>query len=222
MLYLEVFKMFENLTKMKLYSLLAGMFCALIIMSNILGTKTLKFEWIMLPCSILTFPALFIINDILSEIYGFKLTKNVIYLGFILNILAVVLYSIAIMMPSNSPNADAFSTILSTTPRLFIAGLCSYMISNLVNSKILVSLKEKYYDQLFARCMLSTVVGEAIDSIIFISVAFLGIFSFDLIVTMVCCQVLFKSLYELISYPVTRKVIYSIRKLDDGELKGQI
>lgn len=187
-----------------------------------MGTKTLKFEWIMLPCSILTFPALFIINDILSEIYGFKLTKNVIYLGFILNILAVVLYSIAIMMPSNSPNADAFSTILSTTPRLFIAGLCSYIISNLVNSKILVSLKEKYYDQLFARCMLSTVVGEAIDSIIFISVAFLGIFSFDLIVTMVCCQVLFKSLYELISYPVTRKVIYSIRKLDDGELKGQI
>ena len=111
---------------------------------------------------------------------------------------------------------------MSTTPRLFIAGLCSYIISNLVNSKILVSLKEKYYDQLFARCMLSTVVGEAIDSIIFISVAFLGIFSFDLIVTMVCCQVLFKSLYELISYPVTRKVIYSIRKLDDGELKGQI
>ena len=127
--------MFENLTKTRLYSILTGMFCALIIMSNILGTKTLKFEWIMLPCSILTFPALFIINDILSEIYGFKLTKNVIYLGFILNILAVALYSIAIILPSNSPNAEAFSTILATTPRLFIAGLCSYIISNILNSK---------------------------------------------------------------------------------------
>jgi len=214
--------MFENLTKTKLYSLLTGMFCALIIMSNILGTKTLKFEWIMLPCSILTFPALFIINDVLSEIYGFELTKKIIYLGFVLNILAVVLYSIAIMLPSNSPNADAFSTILATTPRLFIAGLCSYIISNIVNSKILVVLKEKYYDMLFARCMLSTVAGEALDSVIFISVAFLGVFPQDLIVTMICCQVLFKCLYELISYPVTRKVIHAIRKIDDGELKGQI
>ena len=70
--------------------------------------------------------------------------------------------------------------------------------------------------------MLSTVVGEALDSIIFISVAFLGVFPIDLIVTMICCQVLFKSLYELISYPVTRKVIHAIRKIDDGELKGQI
>ena len=212
--------MFENLTKSRLYSLLTGTFCALIIMSNILGTKTIKFEWIMLPCSILTFPALFIINDILSEIYGFEMTKNVIYLGLILNILAVVLYSIAIMLPSNSPNAEAFATILATTPRLFIAGLCSYVVSNILNSKILVSLKEKYYDMLFVRCMLSTVVAEAVDSIIFISVAFLGVFSLDLIATMICCQVLFKSIYELISYPATRKVIFAIRNIDDDELKG--
>lgn len=214
--------MFENLTKTRIYSLLVGMFCALMIMSNILGTKTLNIGWIMLPCGILTFPALFIINDILSEIYGFKLTKDVIYLGFILNILAVALYSIAILLPSNSPNADAFATILGTTPRLFVAGLCSYFVSNILNSKVLVKLKEKYYDLLFARCMLSTIVGEAVDSIIFISLSFIGVFSWDLILTMICCQVIFKVLYELLSYPLTRKVIFAIRKVDDGELAGQI
>ena len=214
--------MFENLTKTKIYSLLVGMFCALMIMSNILGTKTLNIGWIMLPCGILTFPALFIINDILSEIYGFKLTRDVIYLGFILNILAVALYSIAILLPSNSPNADAFATILGTTPRLFVAGLCSYFVSNLLNSKVLVKLKEKYYDLLFARCMLSTRVGEAVDSIIFISLSFIGVFSWNLILTMIFCQVIFKVLYELVSYPLTRKVIFAIRKVDDGELAGQI
>ena len=93
-------------------------------------------------------------------------------------------------------------------------------MSNILNSKILVSLKEKYYDMLFVRCMLSTVVAEAVDSIIFISVAFLGVFSLDLIATMICCQVLFKSIYELISYPATRKVIFAIRNIDDDELKG--
>lgn len=214
--------MFENLTKSRIYAYLTGIFCALIIASNILGTKTLKIDFIMLPCSILTFPMLFIVNDILSEIYGFKMTKNVIYLGFILNIVVVVLYSIAIMLPSNSPTAGAFSTILSTTPRLFLAGLLSYILSNIINSQIMVKFKEKYYNLLFVRCIVSTAVGEAIDSIIFITAAFYGIFSWDLIITMICCQVVFKVLYELVAYPVTRKVISVIKSVDDGELKGII
>ncbi len=214
--------MFENTTKSKIYVILTGSFCALIIMSNILGSKTMNINFLALPCSILTFPALFIINDILSEIYGYKLTKMVIYLGFILNIFAVICYTIAIMLPSNSPNSGSFAAILSTTPRIFIAGLCSYIVSNLLNSKILVKLKEKYYHLLFVRCMLSTAVGETIDSLIFITVAFYGVFPTNLIITMICCQAVFKILYELISYPITRKVILAIRKLDDGELKGQI
>lgn len=214
--------MFENITKARMYSYLTGIFCALMIMSNILGTKTLKIEFIMLPCSILVFPLLFIVNDILSEIYGFTMTKNVILLGFVLNIIAVVMYSIAIILPSNSPTADAFSTILGTTPRLFIAGLISYILSNLINSKIMVKLKEKYYNFLFVRCIVSTAVGEAIDSIIFITFAFYGVFSNELIITMICCQVIFKVLYEFIIYPVTRKVIHHIRTLDDGELENII
>ena len=163
----------------------------------------------------MTFPILFIVNDILSEIYGYKMAKNVIYLGFILNIIAVILYSIAIMLPSDSPNAEAFSSILSTTPRLFIAGLISYLMGNIVNSKIMVVLKEKYTDYLFVRCIASTVIGEAIDSIIFITVSFYGVFPGELIITMICCQVVFKVLYEIIAYPLTRKIIFSVKTLDD-------
>ena len=203
------------MTKTKAYSYLTGTFCALIIASNILATKTLKVEFIMLPCSIMTFPILFIVNDILSEIYGYKMAKNVIYLGFILNIIAVILYSIAIMLPSDSPNAEAFSSILSTTPRLFIAGLISYLMGNIINSKIMVVLKEKYNDYLFVRCIASTVVGEAIDSIIFITVSFYGVFTGELIITMICCQVVFIVLYEIIAYPITRKIIIFVKRLDD-------
>lgn len=143
------------------------------------------------------------------------MAKNVIYLGFILNIIAVILYSIAIMLPSDSPNAEAFSSILSTTPRLFIAGLISYLMGNIINSKIMVVLKEKYNDYLFVRCIASTVIGEAIDSIIFITVSFYGVFPGELIITMICCQVVFKVLYEIIAYPLTRKIIFSVKTLDD-------
>lgn len=207
--------MFEDMTKTKMYSLLTGAFCALIIMSNILGTKTLEIKFIILPCSILTFPMLFIINDILSEIYGYKKTKEVIYLGFILNIIAIILYTIAIMFPSNSPNAESFSAILGTTPRLFIAGLCSYIAGNILNSKIMIKLKEKHTNLLFMRCVVSTAVGEATDSIIFISVGFIGTFSTEVIITMICCQVVFKVLYEIIIYPITKKVILFLRTLDE-------
>ena len=210
--------MFENMNKTKVYAYLAGIFFACMITSNILATRTMEISFIALPCSILTFPILFIVNDILSEIYGYKLTKDVIYLGFIINLVVVVLYQVAMIFPSSSPNAPAFAALLSTTPRLFVAGLISYMASNLLNSKILVKLKEKYHNLLFVRVVGSTVIGVTVDSVIFILVSFYGVLPNELVVTMICCQIVFKVLYELIFYPVIRKVIFKIRTLDEGSL----
>ena len=210
--------MFENMNKTKVYAYLAGIFFACMITSNILATRTMEISFIALPCSILTFPILFIVNDILSEIYGYKLTKDVIYLGFIINLVVVVLYQVAMIFPSNSPNAPAFAALLSTTPRLFVAGLISYMASNLLNSKILVKLKEKYHNLLFVRVVGSTVIGVTVDSVIFIFISFYGVLPNELVVTMICCQIFFKVLYELIFYPVIRKVIFKIRTLDEGSL----
>ena len=206
------------MNKTKVYAYLAGIFFACMITSNILATRTMEISFIALPCSILTFPILFIVNDILSEIYGYKLTKDVIYLGFIINLVAVVLYQVAMIFPSNSPNAPAFAALLSTTPRLFVAGLISYMAGNLLNSKILVKLKEKYHNLLFVRVVGSTVIGVTVDSVIFIFISFYGVLPNELVVTMICCQIVFKVLYELIFYPVIRKVIFKIRTLDEGSL----
>ena len=206
------------MNKTKVYAYLAGIFFACMITSNILATRTMEISFIALPCSILTFPILFIVNDILSEIYGYKLTKDVIYLGFIINLVVVVLYQVAMIFPSSSPNAPAFAALLSTTPRLFVAGLISYMASNLLNSKILVKLKEKYHNLLFVRVVGSTVIGVTVDSVIFIFTSFYGVLPNELVVTMICCQIVFKVLYELIFYPVIRKVIFKIRTLDEGSL----
>ena len=210
--------MFENINKTTAYAYLTGIFFACMIASNILATRTLEIGFIALPCSILTFPILFIVNDVLSEIYGYKLTRDVIYLGFIINVVAVGLYQVAMLFPSSSPTAPAFTALLSTTPRLFVAGLISYMLGNLLNSHVLVKLKEKYSDLLFVRVVGSTIIGETVDSVIFISISFLGVLPNELIVTMICCQIVFKVLYEVIFYPVTRKAIFKIRVMDDGSL----
>jgi uncharacterized integral membrane protein (TIGR00697 family) len=210
--------MFDNVNKTTAYAYLTGIFFACMIASNILATRTLEIGFIALPCSILTFPILFIVNDVLSEIYGYKLTKDVIYLGFIVNVVAVGLYQVAMLFPSSSPTAPAFASLLSTTPRLFVAGLISYMLGNLLNSHVLVKLKEKYSDLLFVRVVGSTIIGETVDSVIFISISFLGVLPNELIVTMICCQIVFKVLYEVIFYPLTRKAIFKIRVMDDGSL----
>ena len=210
--------MFDNVNKTTAYAYLTGIFFACMIASNILATRTLEIGFIALPCSILTFPILFIVNDVLSEIYGYKLTRDVIYLGFIINVVAVGLYQVAMIFPSSSPNAPAFAALLSTTPRLFVAGLISYMLGNILNSVVLVKLKEKYSDLLFVRVVGSTVIGETVDSVIFISISFLGVLPNELVVTMICCQIVFKVLYEVIFYPVTRKAIFKIRVMDDGSL----
>ena len=86
----------------------------------------------------------------------------------------------------------------------------------------MVKLRDRYYDWLFIRCVTSTAAGEAIDSVIFITVGFLGTYSIEQVVTMICCQVVFKVLYEIICYPLTKKVISIARDIDDGELAGQI
>ena len=125
------------------------------------------------------------------------------------------------LFPSSSPNATAFTTLLSTTPRLFIARLISYMLGNILNSKVLVKLKDKYYNLLFVRCIVSTAIGETVDSIIFISISFIGVLPNNVILTMICCQIVFKVIYELIAYPLTRKVIFNMRSLDDGKLFNQ-
>ncbi len=95
------------------------------------------------------------------------------------------------------------------------------MLGNILNSQVLVKLKEKYNNLLFVRVILSTIIGETVDSVIFISISFYGVLPNELVVTMICCQIVFKVLYELIFYPVTRKVILKIRTLDEGSLFSQ-
>lgn len=214
--------MFENMTKMKVYAILSGIFCFFTLLSDIIATKTININWIVVPCCILTFPIVFIINEILTEIYGFKMTKDVIYLGFILNFISIIVYIIAIELPSNNPKSEAFAIILGYTPRIIIAGFCAYLVGNIVNSLVLVKLKEKYSNSLFVNYFVSTAIAYTLDAIIFISVGFIGTMSTESILIMICCLTIIDIIYGFICYPITKKVILKIKKLDDGELKGQI
>ena len=203
-------------SQMELYPIITALFCGCLIISNILASKTFSLYDIILPCGVVIFPLVYIVGDVLTEIYGFTLAKRTIYLGFIINLIAVIAYQIAIFLPGTDlATSNAFSIILGSTPRILIASLISYLVGSYINAFFMKILKEKYTDYLFARCSISTLFGEGLDAIIFITIAFAGLMPNEVLITMIICQGAFKIIYEIIVYPITRTVINWIKSLDD-------
>ena len=210
--------MFDNLTKVELYSILTGIFTASLIISNTTASKPIEIFIFVLPCSIIIFPIIYIIDDVLAEIYGYKKARRVILLGFFMNLVAVICFNISIIMPVPSffQNADAYSKVFGSTLRVLIASFLSYLSGSLLNAKVMVYLKEKFEDKLFIRCILSTLIGGGLDAIIFIIVGFYGTMPLKSIVLMIIGQVFIKAIYEAIVYPNTKRIIVFIRARPEG------
>jgi len=207
--------MFENLTKIELYAMLTGVFTASLIVSNIIAGKTFDFFSFVLPCGVIIFPIIYIVNDVLAEVYGYKKARNVILLGFLMNLVAVICYNITIVLPAPAffENSNAFGVVLGSTFRLLVASFAAYLVGSLVNAKMMVILKKWDEDKLFLRCILSTLFGEGLDAVIFITIGFLGTMPLEALLLMIVAQALFKTVYEIIVYPLTRHVIDSVKAL---------
>ena len=207
--------MFENLTKTELYAILTGVFTASLIVSNIIAGKTFDFFSLTLPCGVIIFPVIYIVNDVLAEVYGYKKARRVILLGFFMNLIAVICYNITIWLPAPVffENSQAFSVVLGSTLRLLIASFIAYLVGSLVNAKLMVHLKKWDEEKLFFRCIVSTLFGEGLDAIIFIIIGFIGTMPVEALLVMIVAQVLFKTIYEIIVYPLTRYVIGSVKSL---------
>ena len=209
--------MFEDLTQNELYAILTGVFTACLIVSNIIAGKTFNFFSFTLPCAVIIFPIIYVVNDVLAEIYGYEKARRVIFLGFFMNLVAVICFYITIWLPAPSffENSDAFAIVLGSTLRLLIAGFVAYFVGSLVNARMMTYLKKWDDEKLFFRCIASTLFGEGLDALIFISLAFYGTMPNDALLAMIVVQALFKTLYEIVVYPITRTVITEVKKLPE-------
>lgn len=199
--------------KIEIEKYLFGIYCAGIIIQNILATKNIDITIFTVTTGILVSPLVFIIQDIQTEVFGYKKAKKMIILGYLMNFIAIMLYSFSILLPSSSTytNQEAFTTILGTTPRIAIASFIAYMIGALINSKVMENLKIKHEKNLFFRAISSTVVGQFIDNMLFAVIAFIGILPTQAIISMIVGGTLFEIIYEVIFYPITKKLIQKIK-----------
>lgn len=204
--------------KNELLQILIGVFIGCLLISNVLAAKTFEVGSIVLPTAVIVFPIVYIVNDMLAEVYGFKKARQVIFLGFAVNLLAVAAYSIAIALPAPeyaTEIAEAFSITLSSTGRVLVASFAAYIIGSLVNAYVMDKLKAKSEKHLMFRCVASTLIGEGLDALIFISIAFYGIMPLSALAVMIVAQATFKTVFEIIVYPITKTVIKKAKTLTE-------
>ncbi|NWJ51726.1 MAG: queuosine precursor transporter [Bacteroidetes bacterium] len=194
------------------------LFAACLLISNILAVKIIMIGPWAAPAGVLIFPVSYIINDVIAEVWGYKKVRLIIWAGFAVNIMAILFYSLSIAMPAASfwGNQSAYSTILSNTPRIAVASLVAYLVGSFMNAWVMSRVKVLTNGKNFSfRAVLSTIAGEGMDSTLFISIAFAGLFPSNVLLTMILTQAFIKVAFEMIALPLTIMVVKWIKR-DEG------
>ncbi|GAT62194.1 queuosine precursor transporter [Paludibacter jiangxiensis] len=204
-----------------LYLLLTVVFTTCLLISNLVASKIVVIASVAVPVGIFLFPITYIINDVIAEVWGFRKARLMIWLAFAMNFFAVLFYQFAVALPPAPfwSGQDAFSTILSQTPRIAIASLLAFLAGSFLNAYVMSKMKVAMNGNKFSvRAIASTMVGEAADSAIFISIAFCGILTTYQLVMMMITQALLKTLYEIIILPITQRVVVYIKKKEQTDV----
>ena len=198
-----------------LFVVLAALFVTLLITSNITAVKIVQVWGRILPAAIVLFPITYILGDVLTEVYGFRFARRVIWLGFLCNAVAVVGFWAGGVLPAATfwEGQEAYQAILGYTPRLLVASFAGYLVGEFSNSIILSRLKVATQGRwLWSRTIGSTIVGQGTDSAIFITVAFAGTMSGSDLVELLLTQWIVKVLYETAATPLTYAVVTYVKR----------
>ncbi|MHB0808858.1 MAG: queuosine precursor transporter [Facklamia hominis] len=192
-----------------LLPLLYAAYASSLLAMNLLATKQFDLWQFTVTTGILVSPIAFIIQDLTTEVFGFRIAKRMILTGFVILIVASLVYQLAILIPPSNfwSNQAAFASILSTTLRISLASLTAYLVGSLVNAKIMDQLKQSYPDSLFFRAITSTIFGQLLDNLLFAFLAFWGVLPLSALISMVIGGTLFETIYEIVLYPLTRLLI---------------
>lgn len=155
---------------------LAALFVTALVVSNIIAVKLVEMSGRIFPAGLVIFPLSYLLGDVLTEVYGVRAARRVIWLGFACNLVALGAIQAAIHLPALDPEfQQAYEEVLGTTWRLFLASLAAYLVGELANAYVLAWMKGATGGRwLWTRTIGSTIVGEGLDSLIFVTIAFAG------------------------------------------------
>lgn len=198
-----------------MYPLIVGVFVALLLISNIAAVKLISFGWLITDGGVFLFPLVYIVGDVLSEVYGFRAARRAIFLGFAMAVLAAFTFWLVQISPpaADWPNQEALEAILGFVPRIVVASIAGYLVGQLLNAYVLVRLKKATEGRaLWLRLFGSTAVGEFADTLVFCTIAFYGIITGAEFLIYVAAGYIYKVAIEVLLLPVTYRVIAAVKK----------
>ena len=214
-------KLKDNQRISVLFMMYGILFCVCLITANVLETKQISFGPANMTAGLIVFPVSYIINDVVCEVWGYRRTRLLIWLGFAMNFMFVVFGAIADWIPGASywHGEEGFHQIFGLAPRIAGASFLAFLAGSFTNAYVMSKMKLSSNGKNFsARAVLSTIWGELTDSIIFFPLALGGVIPWEEMPSLMISQVTLKTLYEILVLPVTIRVVEYTKKRDHEDV----
>lgn len=208
-------------TNPKAFDIIMATFAVLLVLSNAMAMKVVDFGLLTLDAAALLFPVTYIFGDILTEVYGYQRSRKVIWTAFLLQGLVVLYAGLVVWLPPAEgwPLQEQFATVWGLMPRIAVASLVAFFAGEWVNSVVLSRLKVRTKGRhLWARTISSTIAGQAVDTTLFILIAFLGVFPARVVVAVIASNYLWKVSYEAVATPITYAVVNRLKRYEGAEV----
>ena len=200
--------------------LLGIVFCVCLVAANFLEAKVVRLGPLAITAGMIVFPVSYIINNCIAEVWGFRKSRLIIWMGFLMNFMVVGLGQIAVMMPAAPfwEGEESFNFVFGLAPRIAAASLAAFLVGSFLNAYVMSRMKVRSKGKHFSvRAVVSTLAGESADSLIFFPIAFGGLMPVGELLKMMLVQALLKTLYEIIVLPVTVRVVKYIKRIDGSD-----
>jgi queuosine precursor transporter len=205
----------------RFYDLIMAAFVTVIIATNMIGAeKVVTVFGFTFGGGILFFPISYFFNDILTEVYGYARSRKVVWAGFISLFFTMIMAQVILALPPAQGwmHQQAYEVVYGQTPRIVFASLIAFLCGEFANSFVLAKMKVlsngKY---LWTRTIGSTIAGEAVDSVIFYPLAFLGFWSGSLLIRVMIMNYLLKVIWEIVATPLTYKVVNFLKRFENED-----
>ena len=193
------------------------LFCVCLITSNLVNAKLVQIGSYSMTAGFIVFPVSYILNDCIAEVWGFRKARLIIWMGFLMNFFVVAMGGIACALPTAPywQGEEAFQFVFGLAPRIAAASLLAFLVGSFMNAYVMSRMKLRDKEKRFAwRAILSTIIGEGADSLIFFPAAFGGLIPLDELGKLMLLQVTAKTLYEILALPITTRVVRFMKRYE--------
>ena len=203
------------------FMVLGMLFTVCLIVSNIVEQKLIQIGPIEATAGLLIFPISYIINDLIAEVWGYKKVRLIIWNGFLMNFLVILVFRLSIWVPGsvNFTHQAAFELVLGNTERIVAASFVAFLVGAFLNAFVMSKMKILQRGRGFSiRAVVSTLIGESADSLVFFTLAFTGIIPTQALIMLIITQTAMKTGYEILALPLTNVLVKWVKKREETDV----